>query len=77
MKGENKTGNLEVMDVKALVRRASILKRRMRSAQRSNLAEIYDEAAAEYNAVVKQLEAKRSSHANTGYKTAALYRAST
>lgn len=76
MKGKNQANYLEEMDVKALGRRASILQRRMRSAQRANLTKMYDEAAAEYNTIVKQLEAKRNSLTCANYKTGALYRAS-
>lgn len=76
MKGKNQAEYQEVRDVKALGRRASVLKRRMRSAQRANLTKLYDEAAAEYNAVMEQLEAKRNSLTSANYKTGALYRAS-
>ena len=76
MKGKNQANYPEVMDVKALGRRASVLQRRMRSAQRANLTKLYDEAAAEYNTIMEQLEAKRKSLASANYKTGALYRAS-
>lgn len=76
MKGKNQAEHQEARDIKALGRRACILKRRMRSAQRSNLTKLYDEAAAEYKTIVEQLEAKRNSLTSADYKTGALYRAS-
>ena len=73
MKGKNQAEYQEARDIKALGRRACILRRRMRSAQRSNLTKLYDEAAAEYNTIVEQLEAKRNSLASANYKTRDLY----